>query len=323
MRPASMSLPVLAGCGGVEIVDVDPAPVGSFRVMTFNVVHGTRTPLPPPFRRNRGVKANLARIAALVRRVDAAVVALQEVDGTDSIDVIRELSHGTAYASTVRDGLGAARGLPLEHGAALLARWSLTGAKSQAFRTGLADDHGFVRAVAIPADLCGSEIEIVSVHLDLFSEARRRRQIEILANALGPRTSPRVLLGDMNCPWRGDGEGVGLLAKTLGLRPFQPEDPTPTYDWGGIRRRIDWILVSPDIEFVSSRVLPVRLSDHRPVVADLRLSRGHREGVTVHARRARGGAAAAPSRSGGRVVVVGAGSETAGHSRRTRGTSSP
>jgi endonuclease/exonuclease/phosphatase family metal-dependent hydrolase len=36
-------------------------------------------------------------------------------------------------------------------------------------------------------------------------------------------------------------------------------------------RRVDWILVSPELRFVSHRVLPDRLSDHRAVTAEIAL----------------------------------------------------
>jgi hypothetical protein len=37
-------------------------------------------------------------------------------------------------------------------------------------------------------------------------------------------------------------------------------------------RRLDWILISPELEFVDYRTLPETLSDHQAVVATLRLA---------------------------------------------------
>jgi endonuclease/exonuclease/phosphatase family metal-dependent hydrolase len=111
---------------------------------------------------------------------------------------------------------------------------------------------------------------VVSVHLDPFTGGARRRQIEAMRGRLAARDRPLVVLGDMNAPWGRDGRGdVARLARALGLRAWQPEAPLDTYPAGRPWRRIDWILLSPELEFASYEVVPARVSDHRGVVADV------------------------------------------------------
>ncbi len=77
-------------------------------------------------------------------------------------------------------------------------------------------------------------------------------------------------MGDMNAPWR-KGGAVERLALGLGLSAHRPNDGEPTYPLGPKGRRLDWILVSPDLEFLRYAVLPDRVSDHLAVAAELRL----------------------------------------------------
>ena len=59
------------------------------------------------------------------------------------------------------------------------------------------------------------------------------------------------------------------------MRAHDPEaDDLVTFP--SLQRRLDWVLVSREIEFVGHRVLDDAVSDHRVVVADLRLTDGQR-----------------------------------------------
>jgi endonuclease/exonuclease/phosphatase family metal-dependent hydrolase len=134
----------------------------------------------------------------------------------------------------------------------------------------------------------GLEVDVVSLHLEPFNPVVRRQQVRQLTDALGERYGdggkrrPLVVLGDFNCSWSDEARQLRPLARELGLRAYQPHRRAPTYPSRRPRRRLDWILVSGDLEFAAYRTLPNPVSDHLGVVADLvpraaRVSRGAAE----------------------------------------------
>lgn len=83
-------------------------------------------------------------------------------------------------------------------------------------------------------------------------------------------SKPIIILGDFNTDWTTDGSALKSIVENGGLRVFQPDSTElGTYKKG--RDRLDWILISEDLEFVSYEVPQQILSDHQPVKASLRL----------------------------------------------------
>ncbi|WP_221894641.1 hypothetical protein [Bathymodiolus japonicus methanotrophic gill symbiont] len=71
---------------------------------------------------------------------------------------------------------------------------------------------------------------------------------------------------------------VAWRAWNRGLKVYQPQaDNLPTYSNGD--SRLDWILISSELKFVSYKVLPDKLSDHLMLVAEIQLSR---EAGSIH-----------------------------------------
>ena len=82
---------------------------------------------------------------------------------------------------------------------------------------------------------------------------------------------PIIVAGDLNGEWKKEGSAVRVLAERFGLLPYRPEaEDLGTYK-SVTGKRLDWILVSPDLNFVSYRVVPEVLSDHLAVVAEISL----------------------------------------------------
>jgi endonuclease/exonuclease/phosphatase family metal-dependent hydrolase len=148
-------------------------------------------------------------------------------------------------------------------GTALLSRTPLGAARAHAFSAWPLDDKSFV---AGDVRLDGADVEVVSVHLDPFSSAVRRRQIDAMASALGPRRGPRVVMGDMNSSWRGD---VERLARALDVGAFEPHAAHRTFPSLRPLTRLDWILVSREIAFTGYGTAEAVVSDHLGVVADV------------------------------------------------------
>jgi endonuclease/exonuclease/phosphatase (EEP) superfamily protein YafD len=111
-------------------------------------------------------------------------------------------------------------------------------------------------------------VDVVSVHLDFSRVSVRKRQIEELAAVLSERAGPVIVMGDFNSDWSGDDSVVAELAQRCGMQVYQPfAEDMATYPSSG--RRLDWVLISGDLEFLRHEVLPHVVSDHHAVVADV------------------------------------------------------
>jgi endonuclease/exonuclease/phosphatase family metal-dependent hydrolase len=252
----------------------------ALRVMTLNCAHGARAPVPPLFVGRDAIARNLDAIGAAIEHAHPDVVALQEIDrGSFWSGRLDEVALVAGGSRMPHFAFGAHKDVPrlgLHHGTAVLSRPALHAPESTAFHTWLLDDKGWVRVTVAPEALGGRAIDVVSVHLDPFTPWARRVQIAAMARAFAHRERPLVVMGDMNAAWGKDGGGdVAHLARALGLHAWEPtasQPPLGTYPAGRPWRRIDWILLSPELAFASYAVAPARVSDHRGVVADVVLA---------------------------------------------------
>ena len=61
---------------------------------------------------------------------------------------------------------------------------------------------------------------------------------------------------------------LGTLLEKLNLQAYQPKNPEmDTFPL--LRMRMDWILISSELEFVTYKVLSDVISDHYPVVCEI------------------------------------------------------
>jgi endonuclease/exonuclease/phosphatase family metal-dependent hydrolase len=261
---------------------MDIALAFALRVMTINCAHGARAPVPPLFVGRAAIARNLDAIGAAIDGVQPDVVALQEIDrGAFWSGRLDEVGAVASGARMPHVAFGAHKDVPrlgLHHGTAVLSRAPLHAPESTAFRTSFVDDKGWVKVTVTPEALGGRAVDVVSVHLDPFTPWARRRQIAMMQRALGPahRERPLVVMGDMNAAWGRDGRGdVARLASALGLHAWEPAASAKrqgTYPARRPWRRIDWILLSPELAFASYATVPADVSDHRGVVADVVLA---------------------------------------------------
>lgn len=269
-----------ASTGPLELIVGPPAPdppAGSVRLLTWNVAHGRADAFHQALLGRAEVERNLAAIADVLRHERPDVVALQEADGpsawSGNFDHVSTLADSSGFGHHYRGdhnpfGLSS---YSLSSGTALVSRLPLVEPRSESFGANWRDTKGFVVAtVEIPGT--GRELDVVSVHLDFLNPAGRREQILALAAVLEGRDRPRVILGDLNFEAGSARGGFALLAERLGVVPYEPTLDLPTYPASGPTRRLDWILASPELEFVSYRAIEAGLSDHLGVVAELRLA---------------------------------------------------
>jgi len=252
-------------------------PAGCLRLFTLNAAHGRNRVAHQALVRRSTLEHHLRRIAETVRELDADVVALQEADGpsawSGNMDHVAMVAGWAELPDHYRGAHNLLRfgRLNLDSGTALLARWPLTEPSSYRFASSWRCTKGFVVATVRVPEWGDLPIDVVSLHLDFLAPRIRRRQIQDLADFLGGRSRPRVVLGDLNFSWHLEPRSLKLFTDTLGLRAHEPESLAPTYPSHRPRFRLDWILISEQLEFADYRTSASRLSDHLGVFADLRL----------------------------------------------------
>lgn len=246
---------------------------GQLRILTWNVAHGRGTAFHQALLRPATIRANLTAIGGVLQREQADVVALQEVDGpsrwSGEFDQSQLLAEAAGFSHRVRGAHGRSVGpIALDYGTALLAQHRLDAPRSVRFEESWRDNKGFVVAsIELPGT--GRSVDVVSLHLDFLDPMVRQRQVERMIDELRDRGRPLIVVGDFNCGLRGR-SALRTLTRALALRPA-PDQDQATFPAPDPRRRLDWVLVSPELEIVASRTLPDVLSDHRAVVADIAL----------------------------------------------------
>lgn len=252
------------------------------RIVTWNIAHGRGLCPIQGFQTVKGMKAHLRRMAELLVKLDADVVALQEIDqdsrwagNFDHLEYLREHTghpHALLGVTTRRSGL-----FNLCYGNAFLSRHVLEEGEAVAFGRRTVGEKGFLFAEISPQ---GRRVPLINLHLHYRSRAARMDQIgqvfRYLAqrhNARSPYWSvPPVVCGDFNTSGKAQDATAGLLAELeyFGAYALHPQDgatfpsPLPT-------RALDFVLVPAELRVARSGVVSSWLSDHRPVLAELEL----------------------------------------------------
>jgi endonuclease/exonuclease/phosphatase family metal-dependent hydrolase len=208
------------------------------------------------------------RIIAVLREIDADVVALQEADRRfgerKSVLPLASLEEHTPYRAVPLGGRPGSIGW---HGNALLVRRGIEVIGADVVPLPTLEPRGAIRADLIAG---GQKIRIVGMHLDL-SGLRRRQQVRaILADlAQCADAAATVLMGDLN-EWAMHGGCLREFGSTWRVLPCGPSFPS--------RRpvaRLDRIVISPGWRIIEARVhhsaLAARGSDHLPIHARLEL----------------------------------------------------
>lgn len=207
------------------------------------------------------------RIIAVLREVDADIIALQEVDrrfGPRASVLPRALLDDTKW-----------RPLPVArrarslgwHGNALLVRRDIECLKAAPLVLPTLEPRG---AVLAELALEGCRLRVLGAHLDI-SGLRRRDQVRaILRQCALHGHLPTVIMGDFN-QW---GRMTGAM-QAFGVG-WQQITPGASYPARRPIARLDRIVATPDWDYRASGVhhsaLAAQASDHLPVWARLRLA---------------------------------------------------
>lgn len=248
---------------------------GTLKVLTLNVAHGRKDGINQLFLSKQTIKENLFEISTVLKQTDADIVALQEADGPsrwsgkfDHVAVLAEQGDYPWYSRASH-----AHSWLFDYGTALLSRGNFTETLSHTFAPSPPTlSKGFLLGQIAWQPKEGTDapvlVDVVSVHLDFSRSSVRQQQIAEMTEILANRKNPMIILGDFNSDWFNDASVLHELARRCRIQMYQPlADGLGTYNSNG--RRLDWILLSNDLEFKNYTVLPDVVSDHYAVVAEV------------------------------------------------------
>ncbi|MBI5644551.1 endonuclease/exonuclease/phosphatase family protein [Candidatus Kaiserbacteria bacterium] len=250
-------------------------------LLNWNIMHGRnkRSAVWPPRVSREEVQDNVRNIADCIRRYNPDVVTLQEVDEhsilSGSFNQFEFLNVELRYPYTYFAPSCFARLFEKDifvSGNAILSRFPLEHCELHRFDFSFPTERqGFVIADALLPD--GKRIAVASVHLvwlDWLRRDSRVRQVRQLGDVLAQRRGALVVAGDFNSCCTSPDQSLSTLLSKADLVVYEREhkdlNTHPSWD---PRQRIDWVLISKDMHFVSHATIPDRLSDHLAIFASL------------------------------------------------------
>jgi len=256
-----------------------PVSMQRLRLVTFNIAHGRGLTPIQGLTSSRKLRLNLRRIADLLGRLGADLVALQEIDecsvwsgSFDHLDYLRAhagFPHAAFGINNRRSGL-----VSLCYGNAILSRFPIVDTETIVFGKRKVGEKGFLFA---EIEVGGRIVPVVNLHLHFSSRSKRLVQLELLIEWLrakererGARWAiPPIVCGDFNTPDTGNDATASLLSHLNDygdycLHPLNgPTFPSPLP-----RRALDFVFIPPGCRAVRSEVVRSFLSDHRPVLVE-------------------------------------------------------
>ena len=246
-------------------------------VLTLNLAHGRKDSLNQMLQRTSTTRRNLEQVANFLSNSNADLVALQEADHASrwsgQFNHVEYVSSKTPYPCKIH--ASHAQKYMYNFGTALLSRVPFNNSILHTFEPSPpTTNKGFVMGEVLwnPDGRLPEAIpvSVISVHLDFSRKKVRKAQTEEMRTILKDIARPVIILGDFNTDWSKDESSLRSIAESGQLKVYQAESrELGTYKNG--KHRLDWILISNELEFVSYEALEVVLSDHQPVFATLKL----------------------------------------------------
>jgi len=265
------------------------------RLAAFNIAHGRGEHRPIwDWGDPQEVSERVGRVGRLVRDLQVDVAVLNEVDFSsirsghvDQAELLAKTS-GLGHRCEQQNIDMAIPFVRNRYGNLVLSRFEILEARRVSlpgyalWETLLGGKkEGVLCTLAIEK---GCSISVFAVHLEHRSEEVRLRSAEVIAATRAGAVLPLVAIGDFNSTLttapgasltRSGDTALSWLLERGGFRtaPWPEVGPKDlTFPADSPRAAIDWVLVPPEWKIVSQRVVHVHLSDHLPVVMDVRIA---------------------------------------------------
>jgi endonuclease/exonuclease/phosphatase family metal-dependent hydrolase len=255
------------------------------RLLTFNVAHARGVmPVHQSLRSVARIRIILLKIAALIRRLEADIVALQEIDENSrwngSFNHVAFLSeHSGLPFSAI--GLTNQRGgrYPLNYGNAVLSRRPIVHAEAASFGRRQLGDKGFLFTETEIA--AGRRLPLINLHLHHSSRKQRLLQAAQLMKFMTERSgqrgarewvAPPILCGDFNNPAHRPDATAMLLGFCEESNNYVLLPKTGrTFPSALPARALDYVMLPQECRPLHAEVVRAYLSDHRPVLVEFQL----------------------------------------------------
>jgi len=246
-------------------------------VLTLNLAHGRKDSINQMLQKTSDTRLNLEEIAGFISDSDAHLVAFQEADfpsrWSGNFNHVEFIAGKSPYTCIVH--AHHATKYMYDFGTALLSTVPYTNSLTHTFAPSPpTTNKGFVLGEVLwnPGGQLSQPVtvSVISVHLDFSRKKVREAQTEEMRAVLPDLENPVIILGDFNADWNSKDSAIKAVVADGNFKVYRPEAKNlGTYKSG--KHRLDWILISNDLEFVTYEVPQLVLSDHQPIQATLKL----------------------------------------------------
>ena len=222
----------------------------------------------------------LNRIAELIRKMDADVVVLNEVDFDCSWSgrhdqatyIARKL--GYKYVARVRNVDARMLIWTWSFGNAILSKHPIESVQLVEYPAYVEWENalaGCKRGMIATINLNGSKVDIAAIHLSHRDRETRVGSVKAIFEM--ERNNPLILAGDFNSTPTTESTDAADTAIDLidNIGEFQRFDGGKTFHSSNPDRTIDWIITPDSFRVLSYEVQSSDLSDHLPVVATIEI----------------------------------------------------
>jgi endonuclease/exonuclease/phosphatase family metal-dependent hydrolase len=259
------------------------------RLLTYNIAHARGLGLHQSLRSRTKIRSQLRQIAQLIQRLEADIVALQEIDENSrwagSFDHLAYLRDHTGLPHTVH-GVNNRRNHSLFHynyGNALLSRFPITHHENVPFGRSIIGEKG---ALFAEVETPTGRLPVINIHMHHRSRASRLKQAVRLMEFIDQQRQHRgagwqagpILCGDLNNPAHAPDATAMLLGYCEQFDNYQllpkatPGAASHTYPSVWPQRALDYVYLPSRCDRIEFTIVPSYLSDHRPVLVEFHLN---------------------------------------------------
>ena len=233
------------------------------KLLTYNIHSGI----------GKDGRSDLSRVRSILDEERANIVALQEIERSTDVDQANELAVGMPATASFCGTRATENG---SFGLAILSPLRVLRCEKYDLSYGSAREPRFCLRTDLEVEP-GAVLHVFNCHLGLTTRERRFQRDRMLSDAIllsEDLHHPVVLMGDFN------DSPVSVIHSSL-RRHFQDAYRAagrrwgPTFRFGVIPIRLDYIYVSPGIRVLDCSVRNDQLarvaSDHRPVLANVEI----------------------------------------------------
>ena len=241
---------------------------GELHVMSVNLAHGRANGKHQTRQSTEEIKSNLNDVAEFLKTNQPDIVAVQEADKqafwSGSFNHVEHLANNASYPYYLNGAHMS--GLGLHYGTGFLSRVKAEDHLVYTFDSSFPTPSKGFTVYQISLDQ--KTVDLLSVHFDYARSSVRKRQKNELIALIKERGNPCIIIGDFNSKWHKENSTIKQIVNELELTTHEPEADIITFP--RFNSRLDWILISKELEMSGFTVHEGTISDHYAVSAKIR-----------------------------------------------------